>query len=66
MRRSATDTLMSAMEDFGESEPKECMVIWTDEGGDICWSSTTDSQAMKLGMLEMVKQLVIGRIGERS
>ena len=60
--RSATETLMAAAETFGESEPKECIIIWTDEGGDICWSSSTDSQTAKLGMLEMVKQIIIHRI----
>ncbi|HEX5234149.1 MAG TPA: hypothetical protein VFW25_02335 [Silvibacterium sp.] len=59
MKRSSTDTLMSVMETFGQSEPNECIVVWTNEDGDICCSATTDSRSVKLGMLEMMKQLIV-------
>lgn len=64
MIRSATDTLVNAMEEFGRAEPNECMIIWTDQSGDICWSTTTDSPVTKLGMLEMVKTMITNKIGE--
>lgn len=47
------------MEEFGRAEPLDCMIIWTDQSGDICWSSTTDSRVIRLGMIEMVKTLII-------
>lgn len=59
MTRTPTDTLMSAMEEFGCAEPLDCMIIWTDQSGDICWSSTTDSRVIRLGMIEMVKTLIV-------
>ena len=59
MAQSATDTLVNAMEEFGRAEPKECMIIWTDSEGDICWSSTTDALTVKLGMIELVKAMII-------
>lgn len=62
--RTATETLLSCMEDFGESEPKECMVIYTNENGDMCFSSTTDSLVIKLGLLELSKQYILKKIAE--
>lgn len=59
MTRTPTDTLMTAMEEFGRAEPLDCMIIWTDQSGDICWSSTTDSRVTRLGMIEMVKTLIV-------
>lgn len=59
MTRTPTDTLMAAMEEFGRAEPLDCMIIWTDQSGDICWSSTTDSRVIRLGMIEMVKTLIV-------
>ena len=47
------------MEDFGQSEPKECLVIYTNESGDLCWSCSSDSMTTKLGLLEACKQFII-------
>lgn len=62
MSRTPTETILAVMEEFGQIEPRDCMVIWTDEGGDICWSCSTDSQAIKMGMVEMVKSLIVKQI----
>jgi len=51
IRRSATETLMTAMEEFDKHEPKECLIIFTDEAGDLVWNSTSDSIVVKLGWL---------------
>lgn len=64
MTRTATETVMSALETFGEAEPTECMVIWTDEAGDICWSANTDSQVVRLGMIEFVRTVLKKRVDE--
>lgn len=60
--RTATETLVSVMEDFGDAEPKECIVIYTNEAGDLCWSTTSDSMTIKLGLLEACKQFIIAGI----
>ena len=52
IRRSATQTLMTAMEDFGQNEPRDCMIIYTNEDGELCWSCTSDSCVIKLGLVE--------------
>lgn len=57
--RTATETVMKAMESFGEVEPKDCIIIWTDENGYVCWSSTTDSTVTRFGMIEFVRQTLI-------
>jgi hypothetical protein len=59
MIRTATQTLMDAMEEFGCAEPNDCMIIWTDSQGDICWSTTSDALTVKLGMIETVKAMII-------
>lgn len=52
MLRTPTETLMTAMDRFGEAEPKECLIVWTDESGDVCWSSSTDSLVAKKGLVD--------------
>lgn len=64
-RKTATETLMSAMESFSETEPHDCMVIWTDEAGDICWASSTNSQIVKIGMVEFVRTMLKRDAGEK-
>jgi hypothetical protein len=59
MTRTASEALIHVMEDFGESEPKDVLVIYTNQAGDLCWSSSTDSQTIKFGLLEMCKQSMI-------
>lgn len=62
VKRSPTETLMHCLEEFGKEEAVECMVIWTDESGDICWSCSTDSQVTKLGMVGFVGTLLAKRV----
>ena len=63
--RTPSETLMAAMTEFGVVEPKECIIVWIDEGGDICWSSSTDSQSAKLGMVEMLRTILKNQVGEK-
>jgi hypothetical protein len=60
--RSPTETLMKCMEDFGECEPKELIVIWTDQNGDLCWSSSSNSLSTQLGLMEACKALTIQKL----
>ena len=61
--RTPTETLIKCMEDFGEDEPENLMVIYTTKGGDLAWSSTTDSISMKIGMLEFAKACILKGAG---
>jgi hypothetical protein len=62
--RTATETLVNTMEEFGRAEPEDCIIIWTDANGDICWSSTTNSKVIRLGMIETVKALILSKVDE--
>jgi len=65
--RSPTETLVYALEEFGKAEPLDVLVIWIDENGEICWSQSTRSRAIALGMLEMVREIAVHDIvKERS
>lgn len=57
--RTATETLVAVMEEFGQSEPKDVLVIYTNEAGELCWSCSTDAVSVKLGLLEACKQFII-------
>lgn len=56
--RSATETVMKAMECFGQAEPEDCLIVWTDESGDLCWSCTTDSIVTKIGLVESMRTIL--------
>lgn len=56
VRRSATETLVSAMEDFGENEPKDCLIIYANEAGELVWSCTSNSYVIKLGLVESCRE----------
>ena len=58
-RRSATDTVVRVLEEFGKSEPVYFLAIWVDEGGDIgmCRTDLT-STTYQLGLLEEAKMMV--------
>lgn len=58
-RRSPTETLMHVMEEFGKSEPIDCLVIWIDQGGDVAWSQSTRSRAIMIGMVDMVREITM-------
>jgi hypothetical protein len=64
--RSPTETLMKCMEDFGECEPKELIVIWTDHNGDLCRSSSTNSVSTQLGLIEATKAILVGILMSES
>lgn len=65
-QRTATATLMEVLEDFGDSEPKECIVVYTNSNGELCWSSTTDSVVIKIGLLEAAKLTIAARNSQGS
>ena len=54
--RSPSETLMTCLEEFGKAEPTRGMGIWTDETGDLCWSTSSPRVlSQMIGMLECAK-----------
>ena len=53
--RTPTDTLMEALSSFGEDEPREVIVIYTTQNGDLVWNSSLSTFSAKLGMLGAAK-----------
>ena len=63
--RSASQTLMHCLEDFGESEPDRVIVVYTNAAGDLCWSvSGPYSYTRIVGMLECCKAKVMEKFLE--
>jgi len=58
-RRSPTETLVYAMEEFGKSEPLDCLVAWLDDDGNLCWSQSTRSRTFLIGMVDVIRELAI-------
>ena len=57
-RRTPTETLIAAMEEFGKDEPAEVIVVFTTKEGDICNMCSTDTLSTKMGMLKTAELLV--------
>jgi hypothetical protein len=64
--RTATETLITCMEDFGEDEPQEVMVIYTTKSGDFAFSCSTDRLTAKLGMLEFCKAMILAKAFDKG
>lgn len=56
-----TQVLMNCLEEFGESEAKEVIVVYTNTQGDLCWHCSSDSIVKKLGLLEACKQFMVSK-----
>ena len=59
--RTATATLIRAMESFSASEPKAVLIIHTDESGAVVVTANV-GKCLALGMIETVKHMIL--IGE--
>ena len=58
--RTPTETLVKCLEEFGNSEPKKTIVIWTNVDNDLCWSGSGEFHYCEvIGMLECVKGKVM-------
>jgi hypothetical protein len=57
--KSASDTLMRAMERFGESEPKFAIVIFINEADELHWLRSDTSATTTVGVLESIKAQVL-------
>ena len=55
---TATEIMVKAMEDFGQSEPNVLMVLYTTEsGGVVCHSNAKRIEA--IGLLEVTKDMIM-------
>ena len=61
-----SELLIEVMEEFGKSEPLQCVIVFVSEDGSMNWHSNTDSISHSIGMLEMAKQFIIGDLIKNS
>lgn len=57
---TATELIMAVMDEFSTAEAKEMLVVWSDEGGDLCIASNC-SDVMTIGMSEYAKSRALVR-----
>ena len=54
-KRSPTETLMAALEEFGVDEPENVYVLFTTKDNNFVHMSSTDCYSTRLGLLESAK-----------
>ena len=54
-KRTPTETLMAALEEFGMDEPETAYVLFTTKNGDFVQMCSTDCMSTKLGLIESAK-----------
>lgn len=54
-QRTPTEVLLQCMEDFGEDEPVDVVVLWRTKGGTMSWASNILPNAHFVGMLRMTE-----------
>lgn len=57
---TATELIMAVMEEFSTSEAKQMLVVWSDEGGDLCIASNCNDFET-IGLAEYAKQRAVVR-----
>lgn len=57
--QTATEILMTCLEDFGEDEPENVIVVWNTKSGDMAWLSNIRFTSAKVGLLELAKSHVL-------
>jgi len=64
--RTPSETLMDALESFGEDEPRDLIILYTTQKGDLVWHSTSSITSTKVGMLETAKFWVLENARDRD
>ena len=64
IKRTPTETLVKAMEEVGGAV--ECLVIMTDENGDIITLGSTSVLSTRLGLMEMAKACILADVVKMS
>ena len=57
-QETPTETLMRAMEDFGDEEPRSVACLWTTKSGEIRMMTNDLPKTEALGLIEGVRVLV--------
>lgn len=57
---TATELMMIVMEEFSTSEAKRMLIVWNDEGGDLCIASNCDDTET-VGLAEYAKSRALIR-----
>ena len=55
---SPTEVMISTMEEFGNAEPSDLLILFIAADGMLYYRSTIDSTCLKVGMLEMARQII--------
>ena len=63
---SPTELLIEALERFGSAEPIDCIIVYTDEQGQIQWRSNTRHHVVQIGMLELCKSCILNTFNNES
>lgn len=66
IRRTPEETIQAALKECEDCRPVECLVIMTDENGDILTLGSTSVLSTRLGLLEMAKALIISDMCRRE
>lgn len=53
--RTPTEVLVRCMEDFGDDEPLETIVIWRSKSGAMSWASNIEPNSHFIGTLRMTE-----------
>lgn len=56
---STTDLIVKVMEEFGQNEPCDCLVIFTTDDGNLALRGTVHNKATIIGMLQLCCQMVL-------
>ena len=57
-KRTPTETLVACMERFGECEPEQLLILYTDANGGLCWSTSNPMRHTQLiGMVECARAI---------
>jgi len=54
-KSTPSEVLMKCLEDFGQDEPEEVVVVYRTSGGELVWASNALSHTHFMGLLEMAK-----------
>lgn len=55
---TGSEVLINTLEDFGQIEPTEVIVIYTNANGDLVYRSNIEGTSMKIGMLTMALEVI--------
>jgi hypothetical protein len=61
---STTDLIIKVMEEFGETEPTNCLVIFSTEDGNLALRGNVADKATLVGMLQICCQMVFSSVGQ--